>query len=83
MYKSQLTNSRTPKAFAIIDGKQTAVIFEVKACEETGGMTGILVCTRAPKGTDLGDTFSYERGEDDAYILFYDLGEFIPTEGVK
>lgn len=78
MYKSHLTTSRTPKAFAIIDGKQKAVIFEVSPCEETNGMGGLLVCPRAPKGEDMGETFSYERGADDALIMFYDLGEFIP-----
>jgi len=79
MYKSYLTTSRTPKAFAIIDGEQKAVIFQIAACEETNGMSGLLVCTRAPKGEDMGETFSYERDPEGGLICFYDLGEFIPS----
>ena len=79
MYKSHLVHAIGSKATAIIDGEQKAVIFDVSPCEETNGMSGLLVCTRAPKGTGIGETFSYERGADDALIMFYDLGEFIPS----
>ena len=80
MYKSHLHHAIGSKAVAIIDGEQKAVIFNVSSCDETNGMAGILVCVRAPKGEDMGETFSYERGQDDALIMFYDLGEFIPSQ---
>lgn len=80
MYKSELQAEHVLGSYAevIIDGHKKAIIYEVKASGVTNGLPGLLVCVRAPKGEYLSETFSFERGADDAFIMYYDLGEFIP-----
>jgi len=79
MYKSHLQHALGSFAIAAIDGAIKAHVWDVKACEETQGMKGILVCVKAPTGEDESETYSFGRGPDGGMIAFYDLGEFIPT----
>ena len=79
MYKSRLQHAIGSHAFAEINGEQRAIIYDVKPCDETNGMAGILVCVRAPEDEDASETFSFERDSSGYIIAFYDLGEFIPS----
>ena len=74
MYKSHLVYGKGTHADAILDGVIVAQIWQVSASEETNGLSGILVCMKAPLSEDDSETYSLERGKP-----FYDLGEFIPT----
>ena len=74
MYKSHLQHAIGSHAMAVINDSYRAQIWDVKPCEETNGMAGLLVCSRSPYGEDLSETYT------DQGMQFYDLGEFIPTQ---